>query len=581
MENGKRVVSLTAQNVLKLSAVHIEPGEGNVVLVGGKNGAGKTSVLNSILYAISGASSLPEVPVRRGAAAGRIELDLGDIIVERKFSETGTTSLVVKTRDGAKYPSPQKILDGLFSKLCFDPLKFTTMEPKEQGKILVELLGIDLSGLDKKRAELFDERTVQNRFAKAAEETFQRLKKFAEGVTAPETRPSQLAAVAELEAANEREDEKEAVVEKIAEVGRQLAEAEQRLAEVRKELEELNANRDEMKKAVADDVDREAKEMIARHEREVQELAIRQAKERDEFDEYGKNRIRDFEATLATRVEVCSEADRDRSAEIEAAKAQAEQLGATLKSFEGLPTPEEIREKMKSIEKQVEAFDQLAAVAKAEQEAKAEAEKADALTRQIAEIDRQKREQLSKVKYPIEGLGFSESGSVLFDGVPFSQASRAQQIRTSIAIGLALNPTLKVLLIKDGSLLDDDGLALVVQMADENGAQVWIERVGEKDESAIIIEDGHLKGEVVDVVNDSKLGKDPVEGEAAPGEAAPGEADPADVVQGEAAPEEAKPKRSFLSAGANGSFPHQKPEVAKIGGKKRKKREEAAGASEE
>ena len=88
----------------------------------------------------------------------------------------------------------------------------------------------------------------------------------------------------------------------------------------------------------------------------------------------------------------------------------------------------------------------------------------------------------------------NEDGTVLFDGVPLSQASRAQQIRTSVAIGIAMNPKLKVLLIRDGSLLDEENMQLVVDMAKQHDAQIWIERVGDKDASAIIIEDGHVRG---------------------------------------------------------------------------------------
>jgi len=115
------------------------------------------------------------------------------------------------------------------------------------------------------------------------------------------------------------------------------------------------------------------------------------------------------------------------------------------------------------------------------------------LTAELESIKDKKRQMLAEANYPIPGLAVGEDGTVLFDGVPLSQASRAQQIRTSVAIGIAMNPKLKVLLIRDGSLLDEDNLKLVADMATEHDAQIWIERVGDKDESAIIIEDGHIR----------------------------------------------------------------------------------------
>jgi hypothetical protein len=48
----------------------------------------------------------------------------------------------------------------------------------------------------------------------------------------------------------------------------------------------------------------------------------------------------------------------------------------------------------------------------------------------------------------------------------------------SVAVGFALNPAVKVLLIREGAFLDEDNLALVGRLAEEAGAQIWIERVG-------------------------------------------------------------------------------------------------------
>ena len=117
------------------------------------------------------------------------------------------------------------------------------------------------------------------------------------------------------------------------------------------------------------------------------------------------------------------------------------------------------------------------------------AAESERLTEYIAQIDTVKAEAIAGAKYPIEGLAVTDDG-VTLDGVPFEQASQAQRLRASIAIGLALNPKLKVLLVRDGSLLDPDGLKAVAEMAEANGAQVWLEKVGDGDGCSIVIEDG-------------------------------------------------------------------------------------------
>jgi hypothetical protein len=101
--------------------------------------------------------------------------------------------------------------------------------------------------------------------------------------------------------------------------------------------------------------------------------------------------------------------------------------------------------------------------------------------------------------------------------VPLEQASAAQQIRISAAIGLSLNPTLKVLRIYDGSLLDSDSMQALRDLADANEAQIIIERVGD-DDATIAIEDGLVT--IAELANDdnpqakrTKAARDRVPGE--------------------------------------------------------------------
>lgn len=113
------------------------------------------------------------------------------------------------------------------------------------------------------------------------------------------------------------------------------------------------------------------------------------------------------------------------------------------------------------------------------------------LTAEIEALDKEKAQALAEASFPVEGLGFDASG-VTFHGVPLSQASSAEQIRVSLAVGMALNPKLRVLMIKDGSLLDAESLAAIREQVTQSDFQLWIERVGDADEGAVIIEDGQV-----------------------------------------------------------------------------------------
>ena len=64
------IVKLEAENILRLNAVEITP-DGRLVVIGGNNGHGKTSVLDSIMLAMNGKDSKKHpVPLHKGADKG-------------------------------------------------------------------------------------------------------------------------------------------------------------------------------------------------------------------------------------------------------------------------------------------------------------------------------------------------------------------------------------------------------------------------------------------------------------------------------------------------------------------------------
>lgn len=121
--------------------------------------------------------------------------------------------------------------------------------------------------------------------------------------------------------------------------------------------------------------------------------------------------------------------------------------------------------------------------------------KSQALTEEIASVDQRKRDMLEAANMPIKGLSFDETG-VRYRDVPLSQCSAAEAMRVSVAMGIAMNPTLRVLLVRDGSLLDSKSLKIVTEMAEAADAQVWLERVGDGAECQVVIEDGHVRESV-------------------------------------------------------------------------------------
>jgi hypothetical protein len=74
--------------------------------------------------------------------------------------------------------------------------------------------------------------------------------------------------------------------------------------------------------------------------------------------------------------------------------------------------------------------------------------------------------------------------------LPLANLGEGEAIRISTRLGMALNPTLRVMRIPHGEALDEDGLKLLAEMAEEFDYQIWISRVDSSGKIGIVMEDG-------------------------------------------------------------------------------------------
>ena len=139
-----KIIQLNAENVKVLKAIEIKP-ERNVVELTGKNGQGKSSVIDSIIMGILGKKYQPEKPVREGESEANISINIGNLIIKRKIKADGSSTLRVENAEGASYGSPQAMLDELVSNISFDPLQFSNMKAKEQFEQLKQVVKIDFN----------------------------------------------------------------------------------------------------------------------------------------------------------------------------------------------------------------------------------------------------------------------------------------------------------------------------------------------------------------------------------------------------------------------------------------------------
>lgn len=432
-----KILEFRAENVQKLSIVHFKPDpKKGTVIVAGLNEQGKSTVLDSIQMAIV-ADNIPAQPIRKGQTKGEVEIDLGEFRLRRTFTPSGG-SLTVWDKSGIKQPSPQALLDRIYNKVAFDPLAFARSKPAEQTSTLTKLLGLDFTAFDRQKDEAFEERTIVNRDVKN-KEAILRSSPVQEGIP-------------------EAEESTAAVLE------------EQRLAgEVNAGNARIRAEYDQLR----DKTEVASKENAAAHK------AIEEVQEE----------IQRLQKKLTGAVSYHSETE----LKLNIYRRQLASDAEAIKALHDVPTAP-FAEKLKSLEA-------TNAKVRRNNEAKKNVEqlhefrrKSEKLTEKLEAIDRAKKDAMAKAPFPIPGLGFNDANEVTLDDLPFSQASTAGKIRASVAIGLALNPKLRVLCIRQGNDLDDNNLKLIGQMAEAADAQVWIERVSTQGDVSIILEDGHIQG---------------------------------------------------------------------------------------
>lgn len=240
-----KIVSLRAENVKRLRAVEITP-DGNTVIISGRNGQGKTSVLDSIWYALGGgpATKGTSRPIRDGETQAKVTLDLGDLTVTRTWTADDKTSLRVENADGARYGSPQAMLDGLVGRMSFDPLAFAQHDDRTQLGILLDLIELpfNLGDLDRERLGLYEDRTSVGREGKALAGQLQGMPE--PPVDLPAEEVSAATVLAEYRQAQERQRLLTATQEAAAKwkldvehLREELARAERQLAETLEALE--------------------------------------------------------------------------------------------------------------------------------------------------------------------------------------------------------------------------------------------------------------------------------------------------------------------------------------------------------
>lgn len=227
-----KIRQLEIENVKRVKAVTLMPTENGLTVIGGRNGQGKTSVLDAIAWALGGNKLKPSESQRIGSAAPpsiHIELSNG-LVVERKGK---SSALHVIDPSGQK--AGQQLLDSFIEKLALNLPKFMDARNDEKAETLLQIIGVgdQLAVLDRQEKSLYNQRLEVGRIA-------DRKKKHAEELAWYPDAP------AEPVSASELIQRQKAILAKNADNQRKrdmLGKLKDQLTSIDVELDELEAKR--------------------------------------------------------------------------------------------------------------------------------------------------------------------------------------------------------------------------------------------------------------------------------------------------------------------------------------------------
>ncbi len=417
MSEELRVIELKAESFMGIKLAELKlDANGDLIVVGGRNGQGKTSLLNAIECAIRGKTHHPGMPVQRGKEKAEINLDLGAYKIRRRFKNDGSSTIRVSNAEGFESTRPQELMDGLAKAITFDPLEFKTLGKKKQLEVVRDLAGVDTTKIEEQYAAVFKDRAEVNAVVKNITGEISAMPRHPDvgfELLSPGGMVDELKAISTYNAGTTRLRKELLLVEaKVESTSEELEEAHLALQRLKDKLEGVRVEREEANR-----------DWEAREGRDPEPLE----KRLHDMDETNRKIQDNINAKARTDA---------RSAKQKVARALGDELVA------------------------------------------------------LAE---KKQKLIAGASLPLPGLSF-DGGGVTLNGIPFEQVSESESLQASVAIGVVLNPDLKVMLIRNGSLLDDESMSLLAEVAKENSYQIWIERVGTNDEGAIVIEAGEVVG---------------------------------------------------------------------------------------
>ena len=269
-----KINQLEIENVKRVKAVKIEPTANGLTVIGGRNSQGKTSVLDSIAWALGGDRYKPSQAQRDGSVLPpqlHVELSNG-LIVERKGKNSDLKVIDPSGRKGG-----QQLLNQFVEQLALDLPKFMSASGKDKAQTLLQIIGVgdQLAQMELDEQKLYQERLYIGRTADQKDKFAKEMESYdnvpKEPVSASELIRQQqdiLARNGENQRKRERVSQYEYLVSTKSE---EVARLQQQLQIKQAELQQAQADL-QIAKTSALDLNDESTEELERNIQEIDEL---------------------------------------------------------------------------------------------------------------------------------------------------------------------------------------------------------------------------------------------------------------------------------------------------------------------
>lgn len=451
--------------------------DGRSIEVTGSNGVGKTSIIDSIKYALTNDSSRDYV-IKNGESEGEIfiETDTG-LTIDRKKRVNQADYKNIR-QDGKPVQSPETFVRELFTPLQIDPVKFTQMSRQEQNRIILDLIEFD-----------WDLNWIKEKFGE-----------IPQGIDYKQNI---------LQVLNDIQSEKGVYFQTRQDINREIRNKTAFISDIAKDIpqgfqaekwetydlseaytkitkaQEYNS-RIERAKLFKDSYDNKVRGFLAEMEIAVSNLKSAIAAEREQLTseierkkaeiKAAEDKLNSLSDKIADKTKIFESEYREKVAKLDSdIKVADEYIGKQLVDISAMQTEVKTAEEMK---KHLNEYKRMKSM---QNELETLEEHSKALTSKIELARELPGEILKTATIPVKGLTVKD-GIPLINGLPVSNLSEGEQLQLCVDVALSKPNSLQIILIDGAEKLSEKNRIALYEKCKEKGLQFIATRTTDSDD---------------------------------------------------------------------------------------------------